>query len=125
MKETHRQKRVTRRRRAIVIGCLCTGAAIALIIVAANMKLNWFAHTTPNTQIGSRESEPARTASVIIESDGQKCEFMIFNNDTGRTGEGSGRCADSIPLDAHGVPVPTGTIHRLDAISKSFYGAGR
>jgi len=125
MNATHRRRHSTQRRRYVLIGCICTTTAIGLMVVIGFINQPWFSHGLSDAQIGSREAESARTASIMIESDGKKCEVMMFNNDTGRTGEGSGRCKSSVPVDAHGIPVPTGTIHRLDAISKSFYGAGR
>ena len=46
---------------------------------------------------------------------------MTFNNDTGRLVEVSKPCEkDNVRLDDKGVPMPMGTVHRLDAISKSF-----
>ena len=47
---------------------------------------------------------------------------MKFDNDNGRTIEQFKPCDNAGILDANGVPVPVGTIRRLDAISKSFSG---
>jgi hypothetical protein len=45
----------------------------------------------------------------------------FFNNQTGRMTRSQQPC-DMTTRDSNGVPVPQGTIHRLDAISKSFSG---
>jgi hypothetical protein len=48
---------------------------------------------------------------------------MKFDNDSGRTIDNIKRCEDNVVLDAKNIPVPVGTLHRLDAISKSFSGS--
>ena len=55
-----------------------------------------------------------------MQTDENKCELMKFDNETGRTIENTARCRNDVTMDAHGAPVPVGTVHRLDAISKSF-----
>lgn len=50
---------------------------------------------------------------------------MKFDNRTGRTIENERHCENTTTLDAQGIPVPEGTIHRLDSISKSFLGEKR
>ncbi len=45
---------------------------------------------------------------------------MKFDNDSGRPIGQFKPCDTADILDANGVPMPTGTIRRLDAISKSF-----
>lgn len=58
------------------------------------------------------------------ESDQDQCQLMKFDNDTGRMIDGSANCHGDVVLDAHGVPVPMGTVHRLDSIRKSFMEGG-
>ena len=50
---------------------------------------------------------------------GSRCRKMIFDNQTGRVTETSTPCQEVV-RDETGAPKPVGTIHRLDAISKSF-----
>ena len=62
----------------------------------------------------------ARTASIVLVPQGGRCRDLIFNNDTGKMAETVKPCEASVVQDAKGIPVPVGTVRRLDAISKSF-----
>ena len=54
---------------------------------------------------------------VAEDFDGKDCRQQVFDNQTGRVTQSSRPCED-----APGDGVPLGTIHRLNAISKSFSG---
>jgi hypothetical protein len=73
-------------------------------------------------EIQSTDTPGARSGIIVLETDHNRCVLSKFDNDNGRTIDDTERCNNTMPLDGHGVPVPTGTIHRLDAISKSFSG---
>lgn len=62
-----------------------------------------------------------QTGIIARQVGNQECALARFDNATGRTNGASG-CTNGVVFDAHGIPVPVGTIHRLDAISKSFSG---
>jgi hypothetical protein len=62
-----------------------------------------------------------RTARITTNSDGNGCWQKVFDNQTGRVLQSRKPC-EAAAYDINGVPVPIGTIHRLDAISKSFSG---
>jgi hypothetical protein len=53
--------------------------------------------------------------------DGKGCSQQVFDNQTGRMRQSQLPC-EAIAYDSNGAPVPVGTIHRLDAIRKSFSG---
>jgi hypothetical protein len=62
------------------------------------------------------------SASVTIDSaDGSGCRRRVLDNQTWRMTQSQQPCGTT-DRDSNGVPRPTGTIHRLDAISKSFLG---
>jgi hypothetical protein len=65
-------------------------------------------------------SEPVPTGT-IPENDAEFCKRLKFD-DSGRVFQDVVPCDQSGPRDARGQPVPVGTMHRLDAISKSFGG---
>ena len=67
-----------------------------------------------------RPDQDFRTAKVMNDT-GEGCTQRTIDNQTWRT-SGSGQPCDPVLRDANGVPVPVGTIHRLDAINKSFMG---
>ena len=65
-------------------------------------------------------AESERTGKIVLRDGLSDCKQKKFDNQSGLISDDTSPCDDRIVLDAHGVPVPVGTIHRLDAISKSF-----
>jgi hypothetical protein len=62
------------------------------------------------------------TAKVYIDSTASDgCQQKVFDNQTWRMTRSNQPC-DTMAQDSTGAPVPSGTMHRLDAISKSFQG---
>jgi hypothetical protein len=70
----------------------------------------------------SLDSDESRTGKIVLQTNPEQCELMKFDNDTGRVIEDLKPCDNNVVLDEHGRPLPMGTIHRLDAISRSFFG---
>jgi hypothetical protein len=107
------------RRRAFIISCgMLLVGAIAVAMVTANApkavsNSPAFAPATPDNDL--------RTAKITKNSDRDGCSQEIFDNQTGRMNRSSQPCEATV-YDSHGAPVPVGTIHRLEAISKSFAG---
>jgi hypothetical protein len=58
----------------------------------------------------------------VLQTSPDQCAEMKFDNTDGRFVDGLKPCDDQIKFDQHGRPIPMGTIHRLDAISRSFFG---
>jgi hypothetical protein len=117
----HRVRSSRTGRRSVVIvafSCLC----VAIVALAANFASPWFGRIF--TDVNSANSGESRTGTVMVETNEGQCEILKFDNDTGRTTEGSRLCQSSVTLDAHGVPIPMATARRLDEISKSFGGGG-
>ncbi|GEM_PF-6054735 len=71
--------------------------------------------------IGTESSSEPMPTGAIAESDIEFCKRLRFD-DNGRAFQDVVPCDQSSIRDARGQPVPVGTIHRLDAISKSFSG---
>lgn len=60
--------------------------------------------------------------TLVFNTEGGRCERMKYD-DTGRVVEQLRPCSNAdLNLDAHGRPLPTGTMRRLDAIGNSFSG---
>jgi hypothetical protein len=114
---------VQERRRGLIVGCsmLFVAALIAVAAVVATgspksvtaLNAAPVATATPDVDL--------RTAKITKDLDGKGCSQQVFDNQTGRTRRSELPC-DATAFDSDGVPVPVGTIHRLDAISKSFSG---
>ena len=60
------------------------------------------------------------TASIILNQNSKNCRHRLFDNQTGRFTDATTPCPPEIPLDAKGHPVPMGTVHTMNEISKSF-----
>ena len=108
------------RRRAELVGgamlIFAIGAAV-LVIAAARPKLG-----QPNASMPPGISDnDLRTARITRDIDGKGCAQQAFDNQTGRMTSSPQPCQTTV-YDDNGVPVPVGTIHRLDSISKSFTG---
>jgi hypothetical protein len=111
-------QRVQDRRRALIIiscGMLLVAVPIVVVMIAAKSP------TLPNraqTTLAMPDYD-VRTAKITNNSDDKDCSQQIFDNQTGRMVRAARPC-DATTYDRNGNPVPVGTIHRLDAISKSF-----
>jgi hypothetical protein len=107
-------ERMRNRRRSIVVGCallfvLCTGVTGAIVY-----KLPTSVPEPPPAPV-----RDLRTAKVMNDTGADGCSQQTFDNQTWRMSKSKQPC-DPVERDANGVAVPTGTIHRLDAIGKSF-----
>ncbi|HUZ33420.1 MAG TPA: hypothetical protein VMV19_15145 [Xanthobacteraceae bacterium] len=110
-----------RRRPAFgLVASLCTFVLIAVGFFAAKWAMSSFQFDAPAEQVSAVD----RTGIIAHQVGNQECAWARFDNATGRTTGASG-CTNGVVFDAHGVPIPVGTIHRLDAISKSFSGGAK
>ena len=99
---------------------LLAAALTAVVVVAAESPIWVHASKSPQTAAAIPDSD-LRTAKITKSSDGAECWQTIFDNQTGRMTRSRQPC-EATAYDGNGTPVPAGTIHRLDAISKSFSG---
>ncbi len=98
---------------------LALGATItAVVVLTASPRGGTATNSPPVTATPENE---LRTAKITTNSDGNGCWQRVFDNQTGRVLQQQKPC-EAAAYDINGVPAPIGTIHRLDAISKSFPG---
>jgi hypothetical protein len=116
-----RSHRAQERRRALIVssGILLVVALGFVLAMTAKLPMS-----SPPVNLPQAASEVANhslnSAKVTIHSgDANGCRQQVFDNQTGRMTRTQQPC-DSTTRDSNGAPVPLGTIHRLDAISKSF-----
>lgn len=112
-KACYRHKKSTRCRRDIVISSLCTTAVIAALGLVAELSEPWLSQTISGVTIKSADADNSQIGTLTLQTDENICDFMKFDNETGRTIEHDARCRKAVTLDAHGVPVPMSTVHRL------------
>lgn len=111
-------------RKRLYLACFCMLGVIVLLAMAAGFKTVWFSQTVER-ETQSARAEATHNGTIVLQKDENRCEQMKFDNDGGRIIENFKPCDNTIIRDAHGAPLPMGTVHRLDAISKSFLGNGR
>jgi hypothetical protein len=112
-------RRTQERRLALIIaGCMLGlgGMITAVVVVTASPKTVIATNSPP--AVAPPENE-LRTAKITTNSDGNGCWQKVFDNQTGRMLRSQKPC-EAAAYDINGAPAPLGTIHRLDAISKSF-----
>jgi hypothetical protein len=95
---------------------LLAAAATGVVALALESRVP----VPPSYSTATRMSDnKLRTAKVTNEADGKDCAQQTFDNQTGRMIRSQQPC-EAPAYDSNGVAVPVGTIHRLDAISRSF-----
>ena len=121
-KRTHRQiarqSQVRFREWAILLLSFCMIGIIGAI-AAANFSSRLLSNVISQSAIGGGNS---RTAAILMETESGHCRQFTFDNDSGQILPSGELCEPEVSTDAHGDPMPIGTMKRLDAISKSFSG---
>jgi hypothetical protein len=115
-------QRKQERRRALIIICgmLLLATLTAVVVVTVEHPISVHSNS-PQTATAMPDAD-VRTAKVTRDSeDGKGCWQQIFDNQSGRMTRLQRPC-EAPAYESHGTPVPLGTIHRLEAISKSFSG---
>jgi hypothetical protein len=116
-------RRTQERRRGLIVGCsmLLVAALIAVAAVVATGSPKSVSALNPPPVTTAASDSDLRIAKITKDLDGKGCSQQVFDNQTGRMRQSQLPC-EATAFDSNGVPVPVGTIHRLDAISKSFPG---
>jgi hypothetical protein len=120
--KTARQRPVRKSKRWYV---LVTVAAVcaAVVYLGTNVRFGAFqAQSIAEPSAPTSEAKEIRTGRIVLQTDPDQCAQMKFDNADGRLIENLKPCEKDIRLDARGRAMPMGTVHRLDAISKSFFG---
>jgi hypothetical protein len=104
---------------AITVSVIVTIASAALI---TNPSAFFASHS--ERDIAGTNKEDRRMGTISFEIDPDHCQQAKFDNVTGRITEPR-PCDNRIISDSRGMPVPMGTMHRLESIRKSFAGGGK
>ena len=107
------------RSRAYRVG-IVVGLFAAIIYLGASAHL-WPFQAAPESEHAASGAGPevSRTGTVVLRTDPDQCAQATFDNNSGKFSE-SKPCDSGLRFDEYGKPIPLGTIHRLDAISRSF-----
>jgi len=109
------QKR--RRLAKMSLGVFAVGASIAVVAVLA---IGFSPAPAPVAENGASHADPSSVATIVLHSSTSGCQQRSFNNQTGQISDQTSSCHNDVVLDAKGMPMPTGTVHTLNSISKSF-----
>ena len=104
-------------RRNLIVGC---GILLLMILGAAVVIATEFPISTKLLQaVSAVPGTDAHAGKITNDLSGSGCFQQEFDNKTGRITRLQGSC-ETVAHDSNGVPIPVGTIHRLNAISKAF-----
>ena len=109
------QKR--RRLAKMSLGVFAVGASIAVVAVLA---IGFSTAPAPVAEKGASHADPSSVATIVLHSSTSGCQQRSFNNQTGQIAAQTSPWQNDVVLDAKGLPMPAGTIHTLNSISKSF-----
>jgi hypothetical protein len=112
-------RRTQKRWPALMIGCGMLLAAVGTAAVVIATETSGSRPSSNSPRIAAAPDSDLRTAKITRDLGDKECSEQIFDNRTGRMTRSPQPC-EAMAYDSNGVPIPLGTIHRLDAISKSF-----
>jgi hypothetical protein len=110
-------KRKHRRHIVMYFGVFAVAVSIAAV-VAISIEIGVAPSKVVENSASSAETNSV--GNIVLHPGTTGCQSMTFNNQTGQVSEAPTPCRDGIVLDAKGVPIPMGTVHTLNSISKSF-----
>jgi hypothetical protein len=109
-----------RKPRSHVRACIGVFSVAALIGVTAILSIEFESAPSPVVQNSPSPTAPNTVGTIIVHSAANGCQHRRFDNQTGLMSDATTQCQPDVTLDAKGVPIPMGTVHTLNAISKSF-----
>ena len=120
-KPAHMRKAgASQKRRRLAKMSLGVFAVGALIVAVAVFAIGISTAPAPVAENGASHADPSGVATIVLHSSASGCQQRSFNNQTGQISDQTSPCHNDVVLDAKGLPMPTGTIHTLNSISKSF-----
>jgi hypothetical protein len=114
----------SRHRRQMQLGWSALVLAFLALVVAVYFETATSLWSLFRPLVSSEESaqisDPKEThaGKIILKTNPDQCEQMKFDNDSGRITGDIGNCDSKVVLDGNGMPVPIGTINRLNAIGR-------
>jgi hypothetical protein len=99
------------------LGVFAGGASIAAV---ATFAIAFGTAPSPSVHDAASRAEPNGVGTIVLHSGPSGCQQKSFDNQTGQILNQPSSCHNDVVLDAKGMPIPTGTVHTLNSISKSF-----
>jgi hypothetical protein len=114
------EARTKRKRRRLVLMCFGVFSVAASIAGVAALTAGFRTTSSPTGEMATSRADIQSVGTIVLPSGANGCQHRMFDNRTGQISESGIPCQDSVAVDANGVPIPLGTVHTLNAISKSF-----
>ena len=99
---------------------LGVGVAAVSIAGAAGLALEFPLSPSPKFENSVAAGEMKSVGSIVLHPGEKDCQHRLFDNRTGQFAEAQTSCPNGTMFDAKGMPIPLGTVHTLNSISKSF-----
>jgi hypothetical protein len=119
-KPSHMRKAASQKRARLTKICFGVLAGGALIAAVSMVAMVFIPPPPPNVESRASRADPNSVGTIVLRSGPNGCQKKSFDNRTGQFSDQPSSCHNDVVLDAKGVPVPAGTIHTLNSISKSF-----
>lgn len=120
-KSAHKRKAVAEQNRGrlatMCFGIIAVGGLIAAVAMVAMV---FIPAPTSIAENAASRADPNSVGTIVLRSGSSGCQQKSFNNQTGQIFDQPSSCHNDVALDANGIPIPSGTIHTLNSISKSF-----
>jgi len=100
--------------------CFGVFAGGALIAGVATFAIGFGTAPSQGVQDAVTRAEPNSVGTIVLHSGPSGCQQKSFDNQTGQILNQPSSCHNDVVLDAKGMPIPAGTVHTLNSISKSF-----
>jgi hypothetical protein len=101
----------------MLLGVFAAGASMAVV---AALAIGLSRAPAPVVENGAPQADQNSVATIVLHSSTSRCQQKSFDNRTGQISDQTSPCTNEVVLDANGMPIPAGTIHTLNSISKSF-----
>jgi hypothetical protein len=112
--------RTKRKRRRLVLMCFGVFSVAASIAGVAALATGFRTTSSPTGEMATARADIQSVGTIVLPSGANGCQHKMFDNRTGQISESGIPCQNAVAVDANGVPIPLGTVHTLNAISKSF-----
>jgi hypothetical protein len=114
------EARTKRKRRRLALMCFGVFSVAASIAGVAALATGFRTTSSPTAEMATSGADIQSVGTIVLPSGPNGCQHRTFDNRTGQISQSGSPCQSAVAVDANGVPIPLGTVHTLNAISKSF-----
>jgi hypothetical protein len=113
-----KNRRTRNRQRVLMVGIAIVSTSLVSVLLALAVDFPMSVLSQPSLRFSNAKSDNAVPQGNIVTGANGSTRCRTFDNGTGQVADSG--CQQRVDFDANGMPIPRGTIKRLDTISKSF-----